>query len=64
MNVSKKQKQFLELLEDPTINELLIGGAGGGAKSFSLGLGATLLARKYPGIRIFMGRKTLKSMGT
>ena len=62
MNVSKKQKQFLELLEDPTINELLIGGAGGGAKSFSLGLGATLLARKYPGIRIFMGRKTLKSL--
>ena len=62
MNISKKQHQFLELLEDPTINELLIGGAGGGAKSFSLGMGATLLARKYPGLRIFMGRKTLKSL--
>lgn len=62
MDVSKKQKQFLELLEDPTINELLIGGAGGGAKSFSLGMGASLLARKYPGVRIFMGRKTLKSL--
>lgn len=62
LEISKKQRQFLELLEDPTINELLIGGAGGGAKSFSLGMGATLLARKYPGVRIFMGRKTLKSL--
>ena len=62
MKISKKQKYFLELLEDPTINELLIGGAGGGAKSFSLGMGATLLARKYPGLRIFVGRKTLKSL--
>lgn len=62
MDISKKQRQFLQLLEDPTINELLIGGAGGGAKSFSLGMGATLLARKYPGVRIFMGRKTLKSL--
>lgn len=52
----------MHLLEDPTINELLIGGAGGGAKSFSLGMGATLLARKYPGARIFIGRKTLKSL--
>lgn len=62
IDISKKQRQFLELLEDPTINELLIGGAGGGAKTFSLGLGATLLARKYPGVRIFMARKTLKSL--
>ena len=62
LSITNKQRHFLQLLEDPTINELLIGGAGGGAKSFSLGMGATLLARKYPGVRIFIGRKTLKSL--
>lgn len=62
LDITEKQQQFLQLLEDPTINELLIGGAGGGAKSFSLGMGASLLARKYPGLRVFMGRKTLKSL--
>lgn len=52
----------MKLLEDPTINELLIGGAGGGAKTFSIGMGIVLLARKYPGARFFVGRKTLKSL--
>ena len=62
MEVSKKQKQFLELMEDPTITELLIGGAAGGAKSYSIGLLIALWAKKYPGIRFFVGRKTLKSL--
>ena len=62
MKISVKQKQFLELLEDPSITELLIGGSGGGSKTLSMGLGITILAKKYPGARFFVGRKTLKSL--
>lgn len=62
MEVSKKQRQFLELMEDPQLTELLIGGAAGGAKSYSIGLLIALWAKKYPGVRFFVGRKTLKSL--
>ena len=62
MEVSKKQRQFLELMEDPTLTELLIGGAAGGSKSFCIGLLVALWSKQYPGIRFFVGRKTLKSL--
>lgn len=60
--ISKKQKHFLDLMEDPTITELLVGGAAGGGKSYSIGMIVALWARKYPGVRFFVGRKTLKSL--
>ena len=61
-SISKKQRQVLNLIEDPTVIELLIGGSAGGAKTHSICLGITILAKKYPGIKIFVGRKTLKSL--
>lgn len=62
MEVSQKQKQLLELINDPTINELLIGGSAGGGKTFTVCLAIVLLAKQYPGARFFVGRKTLKSL--
>lgn len=61
-SISKKQQQVLRLIEDPTMIELLVGGSAGGAKTYSICLSIALLARKYPGVRIFVGRKTLKSL--
>ena len=60
--ISPKQQQFLELLNDPSINELLVGGAAGGSKTISMCLGVVTLVKEYPGVRIFVGRKTLKSL--
>ena len=60
--ISEKQRQFFELLKDPTINELLVGGAAGGSKTVSMCMGIIHLAKEYPGVRIFVGRKTLKSL--
>lgn len=61
-SISKKQKLVLDLIENPSVIELLIGGSAGGAKTYSICLGIVTLARKYPGIRIYVGRKTLKSL--
>lgn len=52
----------MELLNDPSINELLVGGAAGGSKTISMCLGVVTLVKEYPGVRIFVGRKTLKSL--
>lgn len=60
--ISEKQREFLELLNDPTINELLVGGAAGGSKTQSMCFGIIHIAKEYPGARIFVGRKTLKSL--
>lgn len=60
--ISAKQQHFLRLLNDPSISELLVGGAAGGAKTMSMCLGIVALAKEYPGARIFVGRKTLKSL--
>lgn len=60
--ISRKQQQFLELLNDPSISELLCGGAAGGSKTICMCLGIVHLAKEYPGVRLFVGRKTLKSL--
>lgn len=62
MEISEKQKLFLDLMADPQVTELLIGGSGGGSKSFCIGLLVSLWSKQYPGVRFFVGRKTLKSL--
>lgn len=62
INVSDKQAEFLHIMEDPEVTEVFAGGSAGSSKSFSAGLLVALWARKYPGIRFFVGRKTLKSL--
>ena len=62
MEISKKQREFLELMDDKSLTELLIGGSAGGSKSVCMGMAIVIFARKYPGARFFVGRKTLKSL--
>ena len=62
IEITKKQGQFLRLMEDPETTEIFVGGSAGGSKSYSIGLIIALWARKYPGVRFFVGRKTLKSL--
>lgn len=62
VDISKKQQQALKLLQDPTIIELLVGGSAGGSKSMTMGIMIMTLIRQYPGVRLFIGRKTISSL--
>lgn len=62
MEISKKQKEFLDLVEDPSVIEIFGGGSAGGSKSYCIGLLIALFSKKYPGIRFYVARKTLKSL--
>lgn len=62
MEISRKQQEALELINDPSIIELLLGGSAGGGKSFLMCLIIATIAKQYPGARFFVGRKTLKSL--
>ena len=62
MRISRKQQFALKLLDRPDVNELLLGGSAGGSKSVLMCLMMMTLCRKYPGVRLFLGRKTLQSL--
>jgi len=62
MEISEKQKQAYELALNPQITELLLGGSAGGSKSWTVCQIGVLIAKMYPGVRIFVGRNTLKSL--
>ena len=55
--MSQRQDLALKLLDHPQIVELDFGGAAGGAKTWTVCLWMLLQCRKYPGIRIGLGRK-------
>ena len=62
IELTKKQTLALDLLEDKSTNEVLYGGAAGGAKSF-LGCYWQIKSRlKYPGTRGLIGRAHLKTL--
>lgn len=62
MRISPKQKVGLDLLERNDLTELLLGGSAGGSKSFLMCMMMVSLCRRYPGTRLFLGRKTLQSL--
>lgn len=62
IQLSEKQQEYINLMHDPQILDLLIGGSAGGAKTFSMALGIAMFAHIYPGIHIALGRKTLKAL--
>lgn len=62
MKISAKQKQAIDLAFNPQVTELLWGGAGGAGKSYMACQIAVVFSKLYPGVRIFVGRKTLKSL--
>lgn len=55
--MSTRQDLALKLLDHPQVVELDFGGAAGGAKTWTVCLWMLLQCRKYPGIRIGLGRK-------
>lgn len=62
MDLTKKQSEALDYLEDGETNEILFGGGAGGGKSL---LGCYWLlksALRYNGTRWLMGRSTLKTL--
>lgn len=62
MKLTKKQTEALDILEDNETEELLYGGAAGGAKS-ALGCYWQIKRRfKYPGSRGFIGRAVAKTL--
>jgi hypothetical protein len=63
ITLSRKQSQAIQLLDDPTITELLFGGGAGGGKSWLVCLWMVIQCRKYPGITIGLGRKELSNLG-
>lgn len=62
MRISNKQQFALKLLDRPNVNELLLGGSAGGSKSWIMCMMMVTLCRMYPGVRLFLGRKTLQSL--
>lgn len=62
ITLSRKQKQAFDLLDDPTITELLFGGGAGGGKSWLVCLWAVIECRRYPGIAIGLGRKEISNL--
>ena len=63
ITLSRKQQTAIQLLDDPTITELLFGGGAGGGKSWLVCLWMVIQCRKYPGITIGLGRKELSNLG-
>lgn len=59
LKLGKKQIFTLELLDNPTIVDMLYGGGAGGMKSWTVCLWMVLQCRNYPGIRIGLGRKEI-----
>ena len=59
MKASRKQALALNLLDDPSIVDLLFGGGAGGGKSLLMCIWLLLQMRNYPGIRIGLGRKEI-----
>lgn len=62
LRLSPTQSLALRLLENPVVVSLLFGGGAGGAKSFIVCIWMVLQCRKYPGIRIGLGREELKRL--
>jgi phage terminase large subunit len=59
LQLSETQTLALKLLNDPQVVDLLFGGGAGGAKSVLVCLWMVMECRKYPGIKIGLGRKEL-----
>lgn len=59
---SERQALAYELLENPAVVDTLFGGGAGGGKTLLVTAWAALQCRKYPGIRIGVGRKEISNL--
>ena len=58
MKLSKKQNDLLSLILDDSYTEILVGGSAGGGKSSTICYAVLILAKKFPGYRCAICRKT------
>lgn len=64
LDIQANDKQRLAIIawQDDFIDDVVYGGAAGGGKSFLAGLVLTMTALQYPGSKLFLGRKELKTL--
>ncbi len=58
----KQRAALMAWLDNDKIDDVVYGGAAGGGKSFLAGIALTMTALQYPGARLFLGRKELKTL--
>lgn len=57
-----KQHEAYQALNDPTVDEVFLGGGAGGGKSWFICESRLVNAYRYPGYRSFIGREELKRL--
>lgn len=62
MDVSEKQALAFEVFEDPQVVDIDFGGGAGGGKSITVTEWAVLQCKRYPGIRIGLGRNEISNL--
>ena len=62
LSISDKQRHAIGLLLNRSVVEIFMGGSGGGSKTFTMAIMVLICVRQCPGCRLFVGRKTLKSL--
>lgn len=62
IKANDKQRQAIIAWRDDLVDDVVYGGAAGGGKSFLAGLVLTMTALQYPGAKLFLGRKELKTL--
>lgn len=62
LTLSQKQQTTFEILEDPAVVEVCFGGGAGGGKSWLISTWSVIQCKRYPGIRIGLGRKEISNL--
>lgn len=62
LTLSRKQQTAFEILDDPAVVEVDFGGGAGGGKSWLVCTWSIIQCKKYPGIRIGLGRKEISNL--
>lgn len=62
LTLSRKQQTAFNVLDDPQVVEVLFGGGAGGGKSWLVSTWSIIQCRRYPGIRIGLGRKEISNL--
>lgn len=62
LTLSQKQLTAFGILDDPTVVEVGFGGGAGGGKTWLVSTWSIIQCKKYPGIRIGLGRKEISNL--
>jgi hypothetical protein len=62
ITLSRKQQTAFSILSDPSVVEVTFGGGAGGGKSRLVCTWSSIQCRRYPGIRIGLGREVVPGL--